>query len=189
METPQFIRWFRPRFSLRTLFILVTIICVALAWNLFERRERQRLLCSQLVDKVLVSKHWAADQKSGGYAAFVSQFASELGSQSEYISSFLHLNGTLDDGKPIDDFEKQILAKWSSVPSTAVPLTSETAESSSLLHGSFVYYQAIRAKQSICISCHSNMLQNMAAATGQPTLGTPLKVGDLIGIVKIELAK
>ena len=48
-----------------------------------------------------------------------------------------------------------------------------------MLNGSFTFYKAIRAKP-ICIGCHSAIRRSTAT-------GPAIVVGDLIGVVKIEI--
>ncbi len=165
---------FRPRFSLKTILLTVTFVCIGLAgWKIYGDRQRQRQLCNQLVDNVLLSKHWIAHE-SALLSPFIAVWANESISQSGYVSSVLHRDGTFDGSKAADKFEKQILSEWLSVPGSAAPAMPETAESASLLNRSFVFYKAIRAEKT-CIQCHSTIQRSK---TG---------IGDLIGIVKIEV--
>jgi hypothetical protein len=165
---------FRPRFSLKMLLLIVTLVCIGLAaWKIYGERQRQRQLCDQLVDRVMLSKHWLASADNQ-VRAITAAMANELASQSGYVSSVLRPDGTFNNGKAPDKFEKQILSEWSSTAGSGAPAIPETAESASLLNRSFVFYKAIRA-QRLCSECH-----------GQLT-GTRFEIGDLIGIMKIEL--
>jgi hypothetical protein len=168
---------FRPRFSLKMLLLTVTLVCVGLAaWKIYGERQRQRQLCDQLVDKVLLTKHWVASADTQLHA-ITAAMANELTSQAGYVSSVLRPDGTFDNGKAADKFEKQILSEWSSTAGSDAPTIPETAEPASLLNRSFVFYKAIRAQQRLCIDCHGQISN------------ARFEMGDLIGIMKIELTK
>ena len=111
----QFPNRLRFRFSIKTLLLVVTLICVALAWKLYYERQRNRTICSQFADNALLSKHWVKDQNDNNFSQFTTQWAKDLSSDSASVTSFLHTDGTLDDHKPCTAFEKQILAKWLAV--------------------------------------------------------------------------
>jgi hypothetical protein len=158
------------------LLLTVTLMCIGLAaWKIYGERQRQRQLCEQLVDKVLLSKHWVANEGKE-VKVLVAAIADGLTSQSGYVSSVLHPDGTFDNGKAADKFEKQILSEWSSTAGSDAPAIPETAESASLLNRSFVFYKAIQA-QRLCIDCHAQLSN------------ARFEMGDLIGIMKIELTK
>jgi hypothetical protein len=170
-ETKPKRRWFS--FSLSTLFIAITLVCVWLAWDAAKTRQRLRMVCDQLVGNLLLSSHWKAFE-SGNFRSMIGKVSDELNPQIAYRTSFLMPNGTFKDGTAPNAFEKQRLTEWSKARVVAgAPIIQET-EDLRPLAGAFTYYKVIRASSTNCMTCHS-------------AITTPVAWGDIIAIAKIEL--
>jgi len=161
----------RPRFSLRTFFVTITLLVVAFLWYFNSTHDKQRL-CDQAVATALSNIHWMKLDSAGSqYQAFSSNLASSFNQESRCSTSFLMPSGKFLDGTPADFFEQGLLTDWSKPNSGGILSTAEMATRGAPF-GSFTYYKAIRADGKNCIICHSN-----------PT-SAPMKLGDIIAISK-----
>jgi hypothetical protein len=164
-----------PRFGLSTLFVVVTLICMWLAWQFTEANKYRRRLYDEIIAHYLTQIHLAALSEQS--ANWTSQF--DLGGK--YQTSVLLPTGLFKDQTAAAAFEKQLLAQWPKTSTGATP-TNEFAD-----HGS-THYRAIRAGAA-CVRCHS---LTSSAKVNVGTIGVvvqpkPVNVGDLIAIIKVEL--
>jgi hypothetical protein len=187
MDSNDSERRFPPRFSVRTLLIVVTLICTWLGWDVYSRRAHNRQFCDQELDRVLVATHWKATEDTKETKQLAEYWSDELSSRSNCKTAFLMPDGKFTDGAAADSYEQDLLKTWLGTGSPAPGAHSEHVERDTWFGNSFVYYKAIRAKQS-CIQCHSMMSARAAASTGMP-VPPPLKVDDLMAIGRVQLAK
>jgi hypothetical protein len=178
---------FRFRFSIRTLLLVITCICIGLAWNMAGSRGHQRQVCEHELDRVLLATHWKAIDSPAGAQALVQMWANDLSSPSNCTTKFLHPTGTFSDGSSPDSYEQQLLADWLKQPAPAPGTPPERVDRTSFMSSTYVDYIAIRAKAS-CVPCHAQF-NAMKAASNRLPLPPPLKVGDLMAIGRVELAK
>ena len=162
------------RYSLRSLFILVTLLSIYFAWRLVHARERQRAIANQLVDTALISMHWQSLETNKKFQTIIASLQADLASNAASKLGFLLPNGTFKDGKKADEFEMQFLRDVTAVPVGQRGGAAETAERSFRM-GSYRYYRAIRAEKS-CVVCHRMISKDPA-----------LVEGDLLAVVRIEL--
>jgi hypothetical protein len=183
---------FRPRFSLRTLFIVVTVIALFLWWQLYVRRDRQQLICDQFVATSLTGIHSKAmaqrnsDSVPGAmnFDSLIATMTNSFNPKTPCHGSFLLPNGKFRDGTLADDYEKQILADWSKVPTAgAIPPNENRIRNPYL--GSFTYYKAIRADNNMCVTCHTVLNQVLGTST---VSSPPMTLGDIIAIAKVEVS-
>ena len=152
------------RYSLRTLFAIVTVLCVWFAWE--NRRERLAVYVN-VIDYALVKVHWLASETDPAKKELIGELSRALQTRSRLRYQFLRPNGSFADGSSGDQFEKSLLARFSDTKTNA----RQTANRR--VGGRYIYYQAIRADAS-CTNCHSN-------ATGGSSAP-----GDLVAIIKVE---
>jgi hypothetical protein len=152
------------RYSLRTLFVVVTVLCTWFAWE--NRRERLALY-QNVIDYALVKVHWVASETDPQKKELIGEMSRTLQTRSRLKYQFLRPNGSFADGSSGDQYEKSLLARFSDTKTDA----RQTADRR--VGGRRIYYQAIRAKPS-CTNCHSN------------TTGGPSAPGDLVAIIKVE---
>ncbi len=161
--------WFR--FSLRTLLIAITVLCVWLAWRADRERERQRFLCSTVIDNALLSIHWQhVSEDLAAIRPAIAKFAQDLTERQTVRHTFLRPGDNSNLGVTLNDLEHTLLSDWSSSGSSV--FSEEFLVRKSFFDGSFTYYKAIRARKAMCVSCHQNAVSN---------------IGDLIAIVRIEI--
>jgi hypothetical protein len=177
----------RPRFSVRTLLIFVTLICIGLGWGMHSRRAHYRQVCVQQLDRVLLTAHWKATQDTENAKELTELLAGDLGSNLNCATIFLRPDGKFTDGTAADSYEQDLLKSWIGNVAPAQGAPADNADRDSSFGNSFVYYKAIRATR-ICLGCHSTMNAQAAMASGN--LGpAPLTEGDLIAIGRVQLAK
>ena len=164
----------RPRFSLRTFFVTITLLTVVVLWHVKSTRDQQRLICDQAIATELSNIHWNTIDDSR-FQTFNSTLASSFNQQSHCITTFLLPIGNLSNGEVADAFEQGLLTDWSKPNSGGTPTTADTATRGKPF-GSFTYYKAIRADHKNCIPCHSN------------PASPPMKLGDIIAISKTVYA-
>jgi hypothetical protein len=164
------------RFSIGTLFLLITLLCLALGWHSARTRDRERLMCDQLVDNLLLSRHWQMWETNPAQKSLVTSMTVEFRTQARFESAFLRPHAKDKQDNAADSYEQQLLARWSNSSLSGAELKLETAQRESFLGGQFTYYKAIRAGQS-CSVCHTD------------DSGKSVKTGDLLAIGKIMLAK
>jgi hypothetical protein len=167
----------RHQFSLRYIFLFITLLCVYFGWQASRSRIQLRMLADQVVDNILVEKHWEGLETDSQFQPIVSSLAAELSADAPYRFGFLRGNGSFKDGATADSFEQKFARDVSGVTRGNGKSSPETAERGWLGLGPFRYYRAIRARKS-CVRCHRVVDNN-------PTLA----VGGLIAIVKVELDK
>jgi hypothetical protein len=155
------------RYSLRTLFVVVTVLCVWFAW---ENRRNRLAVYEDLVDYALVKVHWVAWESDPQGKELIGEMARTLQTRSRLGYRFLRPDGSFSDGSSGDQYEKSLLAQFANTKS-APHYPRETADRR--VGGRYIYYEAIRAKAS-CTNCHSN-------ATGGSSAP-----GDLVAIIKVE---
>jgi hypothetical protein len=161
------------RYGTRTLFVLMTLVCIGLAWYTYDVHNRKRVLCDQLVDTVLIRCHFEAWQDSTEHEMLVKSLTTDLTSTPGFRASILRLDGNFTDGTAADAFEKDLIAGWNPNPLQAAPGGKDYAERGSMLSSKYTYYKAVRSSVN-CAACHRQ-------------LGS--KPGEVIAVVKIELAK
>lgn len=149
------------RFTLRSLLIVVTLICTWLGWRYTNQRVRQRDVCRQLVAAALMSEHLSSAIDDGGSTASVmASFSFDVGGP--YIANFIKPDGTIKGGEGIDRFEEELIGKLpTTVPDNGADIFFEVQR-----FGSYRFYQPIWAGTK-CSACHSP--------------------GSLVAIVRIEV--
>ncbi len=152
------------RYSLRTLFVVVTLLCVWFAWE--NQRERTAVYAN-VIDYALVKVHWLASETDPVKKEVIGELSRTLQTRSRLRYQFLRPDGSFADGSSGDQFEKSLLARFSDMKTNA----RQTANRR--VGGRYIYYQAIRAEAS-CTNCHSN-------ATGGSSAP-----GDLVAIIKVD---
>jgi len=168
---------FKPRFSLRTLLLVVTLICPILAWWKYAvTLQYYRTICSQAVAGDLNQRHWQAvssgsrTQSLPPPSLFGLTSWNDQGPPLGWNVGLILPGGTFRGGSIPDDFEKQLLFNWTRPRGRANNASDETAERNRVV-GQFTYYKAIRATSEKCAFCH--------AANGD------IHVGDLIAVAKV----
>ena len=121
------------RFGTRTLLLLVTVLCVGLAWHVYKTNDRNRLICEKLVDTELLNIHFQSWETDPNAAQLIKAFASDLSTTAPtFESHVLYSNGTRQDGSAADDFERALVNHWSKASETdnehAVGLSNPTTE-------------------------------------------------------------
>lgn len=167
------LRWYQ--FSLRSLLLIVTLLCVYFGWQVSQARLRQRTLADQLVDQILVQEHFHAIEANPQINTLVTSLTSDLTSDTPYTFGFLLADGTFKDGTTADEFEQQFVRDVSGSPPGKGNNTADTVERRLFGAGPFRYYRAVRAKKS-CLVCHRGLGSSPALAAG-----------DLMAVVKIQL--
>ena len=165
------------RFTTRTLFLVVTLVCVGLAWHSLKTRQRQRAICDGFVDSVLLKHHWEIMETDPQLSKFQRLLLNDLTAHPSYEYAFLRPQGVFNNGASPDAFEKKLLAKFTSATGGSATRRREYAERGTLHNSSYVYYRAVRAKK-ICLACHRDVL-------GPAPL---MKQGDLMAVVKVNLS-
>jgi hypothetical protein len=160
----------RPRFSLRTFFVTITLLVIVFLWHFNSTRDKQRL-CDQAIATALSNIHWQMLGDNKTFQTFNTSLSNSFNQQSPCSTSFLLPSGSFSDGSPADTFEQGLLTDWSKPSSGSTPPTADTATRGKPF-GSFTYYKAIRAEHLNCITCHSNPASR------------PMKLGDIIAISK-----
>src|SRR5262245_40095893 len=103
----------RPRFSLRTFFVTITLLVVVFLWHFKSTRDQQRLICDQAIATELSNIHWKALDSDSRFQTFNSTLASTFDVQSPCSTTFLLLSGNFSNGATADSFEQGLLADWS----------------------------------------------------------------------------
>lgn len=152
------------QYSLRTIFVLTTVLCVWLAWRI---RENRRAACDRLIDHALVNVHWLALEENAEIRTAVSDISEAMAPDLHLRYRFLRVDGTFRDGSLADTYETDLLATFLAAKDNGKKQTAERR-----VGGRHVYYRAIRAKAS-CTKCHH-----------RPN-GNPSVEGDILAIVKV----
>jgi hypothetical protein len=140
------------RFGTRTLFLVMTLLCIWLAWRQhWDTRQTMILVCSQQADSALLSSHMQILADLGSASRIADAMLANFDSQSGFNVSFIPPAGSSRNGVQADTFEQRLLSDWSSASGTDT--LPETAQRGSPMAGTFVYYKAVRAQEK-CGICH-----------------------------------
>jgi hypothetical protein len=168
------------RYGAGTLVVAVVAACACLAWYTYRIQDRNRLVCDQLVNIVLLQTHFQAWESNPEKADLVKALTTDLPTTPPFSSRVLRTDGTFGDGTSADEYERQLLAEWKNNTSAPGQRDDGRSRRGGFFGAGFTYYRAVRLRDS-CAICHR-------AETGlKPSLVSQAKAGDLMSIVKINL--
>lgn len=133
-----------------------------------QNRNKGRLL----VDTIMALDHWEKLENNPDYKEMVQQATESLQNQ-EYTWSSLRPGGP----RSKDPFEQNVLERFlRGSPADAEDGGLEFAERHLPNRAIFQYYQAVRAKSLVCVSCHRQVDSNPSLAEG-----------DLLSVIKVTI--
>jgi hypothetical protein len=171
------------RYGAVALVVAVVAVCACLAWYTYAVQDRNRLMCDQLVNIVLLQTHFQAWEADPVKADLVKELSTDLPTTPPFSAQVLHADGTFGDGRAADEYERQLLSRWKSNTPTGGQSDDGRSHRGGLFGSSFTYYKAVRLRDS-CVICH---LADAGQSTLTPQLAANAKPGDLMSIVKIKL--
>ncbi len=140
-------RHLKPTFSLRFLFLLVTLVAFALLWSERSRRHEQLQSARAAVQHQIVEGHWKLWVKGLPAKSFVDQMTSEIGGTAGWSFDVIDaapgsVNFTVKN--PIDEFERQALNQ----------IRNGATEVSHVDWGGDVRYIRAVSAAATCAHCH-----------------------------------
>lgn len=164
-------------------------------------QRQYRTIGRLLVEQVLLLRHWEELETAKGFRIVITELSNNLSKQ-EHTSRFIVPDSTEKKSQPEDDFEKQLLRRFSKTgPDEAG--AAEFAQRKLTDGGQYQYYQAIRAEKSCLTVCHRPLRAGLDPPPDPPPAGLDLgaggvdpapadggrtlKVGDLMAIVRVTV--